>query len=372
MTEPKKTPLHSVHKALGARMVSFAGFEMPVSYTGIIEEHQAVRERVGIFDVSHMGEFDVSGPGTYDFLDHTVTNDCSKLTDGGVLYTVMCREDGTTIDDLLVARISEDRAMLVVNAANIDKDFKHLQSLLPNKGVSLTNRSDDYGLLAVQGPASRELIKTCDSFAPVQGELEELPYYRFIRFSAGGDDIIVSRTGYTGEIGFEIFVPAPRAEKYWKEIVEAGKRFGISPVGLAARDTLRFEASYCLYGHELDDETTPLEAGLKWVVKLKKRNEFVGRDALAAELANGSPRRLVGLELAGRHIARHDYPVMQADEVVGRVTSGTFSPTLGQSLCMAYIDSDRLGGEQVYSVQVRKNQVGARVIPLPFYSSRAK
>ena len=372
MTETQKTPLHAVHTALGARMVPFAGFELPVSYTGIIEEHRAVRERVGIFDVSHMGEFDVSGPGTFDFLNRSVTNDCSKLADNAVLYTVMCREDGKTIDDLLVARISEDRALLVVNASNVEKDLKHLQSLLPKEGVSLSDRSDAYGLLAVQGPDSRELMKTCESFAPVRDRLDELAYYRLIRFETGGDEVVVSRTGYTGEVGFEVFVPAARTEDFWNEIVETGQKFEISPVGLAARDTLRFEAAYCLYGHELDDETTPLEAGLSWVVKLKKRNGFVGRDALAAEKENGSRKKLVGLELEGRNIARQDFPVLQVEEVVGRVTSGTFSPTLGKSLCMAYIDADRIGDDQSYSIQVRKKHVGARVVPLPFYNSRAK
>jgi aminomethyltransferase len=372
MTEQKKTPLHAVHTALGARMVPFAGFEMPISYTGIIEEHLAVRERVGIFDVSHMGEFDVSGPGTFDYLNRAVTNDCGKLDDNGVLYSVMCREDGTTIDDLLVARISEERALLVVNASNIQKDFKHLQSLLPKEGVSLSDRSDAYGLLAIQGPQSRELMKLCEWFAPVRERLDKLDYYNLICFEQEGEEVVVSRTGYTGEVGFEVFVPAAHTEKLWNEITETGQKFGISPVGLAARDTLRFEAAYCLYGHELDDETTPLEAGLRWVVKLKKRDGFVGRDALAEEKEKGSRKKLVGLELEGRNIARQDFPVMQAEEVVGRVTSGTFSPTLGKSLCMAYIDADRIGDDQSYSVQVRKKYVGARVVSIPFYSSRAK
>lgn len=372
MTEFKKTPLHDVHVAMGARMVTFAGFEMPVSYTGIIEEHAAVRERVGVFDVSHMGEFIVSGPGTFDYLNRVVTNDCRKLPADGVLYTVMCRDDGTAVDDLLVARIADDRAMVVVNAANIEKDLRYMKSLLPADGVELFDRSDAYGLVAVQGPASRDLLKSCPMFAPVKERLDEVAYYRYLGFEADGDEVIVSRTGYTGELGFEIFVAAEKALAVWNQITEYGREFGLLPVGLAARDTLRFEAAFCLYGHELDDETSPLEAGLKWVVKLKKPGGFVGREALLAEKENGSKKKLTGLELEGKNIARQGYPVMSGQEVVGKVTSGTFSPTLQKSLCMAYVDADRLGDDRTYSVQVRKKLIAARVTPLPFYPSRAK
>ena len=372
MTKLKKTPLYDVHTSLGARMVSFAGFEMPVSYKGIIEEHAAVRERVGIFDVSHMGEFIVSGPGTLEYLDRVVTNNCSKLQADGVLYTAMCRENGTVVDDLLVMRLADDRALVVVNAANIDKDYQHMASLLPADGVVLDNRSDYYALLAVQGPRSRELLGSCATWEPVKERLEALAYYRHFRFGDGRDEVIVSRTGYTGELGYEIFIPAARARAVWDEVMSKGAEFGLSPVGLAARDTLRFEASFCLYGNELDDETTPLEAGLKWVVKFKKPGGFVGKEALLSEDASGPKKTLVGLELEGKNIARHGYPVMSGNEVVGKVTSGTFSPTLAKSLCMAYVDSDRLGDEKAYTVQIRKKQVGARVTPLPFYASRAR
>lgn len=372
MTEPKKTPLYDVHNSLGARMVSFAGFEMPVSYTGIIEEHAAVRDRVGIFDVSHMGEFIVSGPGAFEYLDRVVTNNCGKLAADGVLYTVMCRENGTVVDDLLVSRLAADRALVVANAANIDRDYRHMQSLLPADGVVLENKSDEYALLAVQGPDSRNLLASCATFAPVKDRLDQVAYYCYIRFDEGGDDIIVSRTGYTGELGFEIFLPAARARAVWEDIASNGAGFGLSPVGLAARDTLRFEASFCLYGNELDDETTPLEAGLEWVVKFKKPVGFVGKEALMAGREVGPDKTLVGLELEGKNIARHGYPVMSGDEVVGRVTSGTFSPTLAKSLCMAYVDSDRLGRDKDYTIQIRKKQVGTRITPLPFYASRAR
>jgi aminomethyltransferase len=353
-------------------MVTFAGFEMPVSYKGIMEEHQAVRERVGIFDVSHMGEFIVSGPEALDYLNLLVTNNCKKLPEDGVLYTVMCRDDGTVVDDLLVTRLAEDRALIVVNAANIDKDFKHMKALLPeNGGVELVNASNDYALLAVQGPKSTDLLKSCPTFASIKDRFENVAYYRFVRFESEGDELIVSRTGYTGERGFEIFIPPRRAVNLWDEITGRGAEFGLMHVGLAARDTLRFEASFALYGHELDDETTPLEAGLGWVVKFKK-GEFRGRDALIAEKENGSKRGLVGLELEGKNIARQGCPVMQGNEVVGKVTSGTFTPTLKKSLCMAYVDEDRLGEDQKYEVQIRKSSITAHQTPLPFYASRAR
>jgi aminomethyltransferase len=371
MTNLKKTPLFDTHAALGAKIVPFAGFEMPVSYAGILEEHRAVREHVGLFDVSHMGEFFVSGPGTFDYLNRVATNNCKKLPPDGVLYSVMCRKDGTVVDDLLVTRLGEDSAFLVVNASNIDKDFAHMQSLLPAEGVTLENRSDDIGLLAVQGPDSRELLKSCPLFATIKESLDEMGYYRYRRLEDNGDVFYISRTGYTGEVGFEIFAPASRTAALWDEIAGHGKKFGLSPVGLAARDTLRFEAAFCLYGHELDDETSPLEAGLNWVVKFKKPGGFEGFDTLIAENENGSRKKLVGLELEGRNIARQGYAVMSGNEVVGKVTSGTFSPTLEKSLCMAYIDADRLDSDS-FDVQVRKKAVKSVLTPLPFYASRAR
>jgi len=319
-----------------------------------------------------MGEFVVAGPGAFDYLNRAITNDCGKLPDDGTLYTVMCREDGTAVDDLLITRIADDQVLVVVNASNIEKDYAHMKALLPSEGVELFDRSDEYGLLAVQGPKSRDLLKSCALFSPVHDRIDDLGYYRYLRFQADGHDIIVSRTGYTGELGFELFVPAAGARHVWNEIVDTGGEFGLSPVGLAARDTLRFEAAFCLYGHELDDATTPLEAGLKWVVKLKKHGGFVGRDALLAEKKDGSRKKLVGFEIEGRNIARQDYPVMLNGDVVGTVTSGTFSPTLEKSLCMAYIDADRLDDRQSYSIQARKKLVGARVVALPFYASRAR
>jgi aminomethyltransferase len=372
MTTLKRTPLHDAHVAAGAKMVPFAGFEMPVSYTGLIDEHTAVRERVGLFDVSHMGEFIVSGPDTWKYLDHVVTNDCSRLPPDGVLYTVMCRENGTVVDDLLVSRVADDRALVVVNASNIEKDFDHMKwaaSGLSRSRVELHNASDEWALIAVQGPKAREVMKAAPMLAPVRDRIDAIPYYRWTAFDAGAERIIVSRTGYTGEIGFEVFVSPAHARALWDQLMEAGKAWGVAPAGLGARDTLRFEASLCLYGHELDDQTTPLEAGLHWLVKLGK-GDFIGRSALVREKERGSKRKLVGFELDGRNIARQGYAIMRGDAMVGKVTSGTFAPTLKKSLCMAFVDADSV--EAKLSVQVRAHTVPASRVPIPFYASRAR
>ncbi len=349
-------------------MVPFAGFEMPVSYAGVIEEHTAVRERVGLFDVSHMGEFIVSGPDTWRYLDRVVTNDCSRLTADGILYTVMCRQDGTVVDDLLVTRIADDRALIVVNASNIDKDFAHMKGLVSGR-VELRNDSDAWALIAVQGPRAHDTVKATPMLAPVRDEIDGVLYYRWRAFGEGADRIIVSRTGYTGERGFEIFVRPGRALELWTQLMAAGEGSGIAPAGLGARDTLRFEAAMCLYGHELDDETTPLEAGLNWLVKLNK-DDFVGRDVLVRQKEQGVPKTLVGFELEGRAIARQGYAVMRGESVVGKVTSGTYSPTLKKSLCMAYVDADSAGAD--LAIQVRTQAVPAARVALPFYRSRAR
>jgi aminomethyltransferase len=372
MTTHKRTPLYEAHVAAGAKMVPFAGFDMPVSYKGLIEEHNTVRERVGLFDVSHMGEFIVSGPDTWAYLDRVVTNDCSKLPPDGVLYTVMCRDDGTVVDDLLVSRMGDDRALIVVNASNIDKDFDHMKwaaSAHARSRLELHNVSDEWALIAVQGPKTREVMKATPTLAPVKDQIDDVAYYRWRAFDSADGKFIVSRTGYTGELGFEIFVPPSRARELWDQLMEAGKPFGIAPAGLGARDTLRFEASLCLYGHELDDETTPLEAGLQWLVKLAK-GDFIGRNALVHEKEKGLKKKLMGFELDGRNIARQGYAIMRGDAMVGKVTSGTYAPTLKKSLCMAYVDADSV--EVDLSVQVRAHSVSAARVPIPFYPSRAR
>ncbi len=370
MSPTKKTPLSHIHESLGAKMVEFAGYLMPVSYGSIIEEHRAVRERAGIFDVSHMGEFLVVGPRAREFVNEVITNDCSKLDAGSLQYTAMCRENGTTVDDLLVFVLSEDRVLVVVNAANIDKDFRHVTSFCTD-GVRVENASDAWALLAVQGPMSRDVLKACPLFESVRKQIDETPYYRGFGFEYGGDDVLVSRTGYTGELGFEVFTPPKHAASFWEAIVAAGSPFGILPIGLGARDTLRFEASYCLYGHELDDETSPLEAGLGWVVKLNKTS-FRGIDALRREKETGSKRTLVGLELVGKSIARPGYRVLKDGKDVGKVTSGGFSPTLQKSLCMASIERSAKDENARYKIIVRDKEVPAAMTPIPFYKSRAK
>ena len=370
MSDPKKTPIYEIHKAAGAKLVEFAGFLMPVTYGSIIEEHRAVRERVGIFDVSHMGEFVVTGPRAKEFVNEIITNDCSKLAPGAVQYSVMCRENGTAVDDLLVFAVDEERVILVVNASNIDKDFAHVLTF-PRDGVKVENASDSYALLAVQGPRSRDVLKACPIFRGVGREIDETPYYKGFGFRHEGWEILVTRTGYTGELGFEVFTPADLGARFWDAIVDAGKPFGLQPIGLGARDTLRFEASYCLYGHEIDDETSPLEAGLGWVVKLAKPS-FRGAGALRKEKETGSKRTLVGFELEGKNIARPGYGVVMNGVSIGKVTSGAFSPTLEKSLCMALIARQAKDEDARYAVVVRDKQVAARMTPLPFYKSRAK
>jgi len=370
MTDTKKTPLYETHRSLGAKIVDFAGFQMPVVYGSIIGEHRAVRECVGLFDVSHMGEFIVTGKGARQFVNGLITNDCMGLRPGDLQYTVMCRENGTVVDDLLINILAEDRLLLVVNASNIEKDLAHVTAF-PRDGVEVTNVSDDIALIAVQGPRTKDTLMACEFFVDVRDELDRLSYYGGFSFEHRGGEVLVSRTGYTGELGYEIFLPAGQAVALWDDITDTGASCGIAPVGLGARDTLRFEASYCLYGHELDDDTSPLEAGLGWVVKLDK-DRFVGLEALREEKANGSKRMLVGLQLAGKRIARQGYKIVKDGEEIGRVTSGTFSPTLQKSLCMASIETQAKQRDESYGVEIRGAVEPAALTRLPFYKSRAK
>ena len=366
----KQTPLTPVHESLGARMVPFAGFRMPVSYSSILGEHRAVREQAGLFDVSHMGEIMITGPEVRNFLNRIVTNNCSKIEPGCVQYTVMCRENGTVVDDLLISVIAPSKVMLVVNAVNREKDFEHILAYC-EPDIQIEDVSENYSLLAVQGPRSREVLTSCPVFAPVSEQLSAVQYYRFFSFDHDGSEITVSRTGYTGELGFEVFVPPAIASSVWMAILEAGQPFGLVPVGLAARDTLRFEPSFCLYGQEMDDDTSPLQAGLGWVVKLTKE-WFVGKQALVEEKKNGSPKTLIGLEIEGRVIARQGFEVTAESQPVGRVTSGSFAPTLKKSCCMAFIKTEALENTDRFAVEVRGKPVTARRVPLPFYKSRAR
>jgi aminomethyltransferase len=365
----KKTPMYESHVALGGRMVEFAGFLMPVSFEGIVAEHERVRTQVGLFDVSHMGEIEITGSGATAFGDYIVTNNVARLAPGQICYTVACNERGTVLDDLLVYKFSQDRILLVVNAVNTDKIAGHL-GRLDSGGSAITNRTSDIGQIAVQGPRSLELLLACDFCAPVRDELPHVGYYRFLAFEHSGDEVILSRTGYTGERGYEIYVPAARALEVWSELLAAGAEFGVGPIGLGARDTLRFEASYCLYGHELDEETSPLEAGLSWVVKFMK-GDYIGREALEAEKERGPARRLAGFEIVGRGIARQGMVVQYGGDFAGTVTSGTFAPSLRRSLAMALVSDNVPQKGEGFAIDIRGKQVPARSAALPFYRNRS-
>jgi aminomethyltransferase len=351
---PHRTPLYEEHKKLGARLVDFSGWEMPVQYQGIKTEHQAVRERVGLFDVSHMGEAVFRGPDAEEAVQRLVTRDVSRLAEGQAGYAAVCYEDGGTVDDVLVYRRPGD-FLVVVNAANREKDLDHFRENTKDLDVEVADESDDWALLALQGPKADKLLQNLTD-ADVSG----LKYYRFVEGEAAGAKAMISRTGYTGEDGFEIYLPPDDAPRIWRELLEAGA----TPAGLGARDTLRLEAGMCLYGNELDPETTPLEAGIGFAVHLDKEQEFIGQDALRKEKEEGLRKKLVGFEVEGRGIARHAHPVKVEDKTVGRVTSGTLSPTLNKAIGLALISP---GVEDRFEVVIRERPVEAHTVQLPFY-----
>jgi aminomethyltransferase len=350
----RRTPLYEEHRALGARLVDFAGWEMPVRYAGIKAEHEAVRNEVGLFDVSHMGEVVFRGPEAEEAVQRLVTRDVSRLAVGQAGYAAVCYEDGGTVDDVLVYRRARD-FLIVVNASNREKDVEHFRSHTGDLDVDIIDESDDWGLLALQGPRAAELLQ-----ALTQTDLLGIRYYRFVEGELGISPVVLSRTGYTGEDGFEIFARPEDAPAIWRRLIEAGA----VPVGLGARDTLRLEAGMCLYGNELDAETTPLEAGIGFAVHLDKEQEFVGQEALLKEKEEGLRKRLVGFKVEGRGIARHDYPVMVGGEPVGLVTSGTQSPTLDEAIGLALVAPEV---EDRFEVVIRDRPVPARAVPLPFY-----
>ncbi len=366
----QRTPLYETHRALGAKMMPFGGFEMPVQYAGILEEHRAVRQAAGLFDVSHMGEVLVRGAGALDFVQHLVTNDAATLYDGRALYTVMCNEHGGAVDDLLVYRLAEESYLLVINASNIDKDVAHMRSVHERGGFDCTveDVSEHIGLLALQGPKAFAVI----------AEVTDLPvadveYYHFMRPAPGAflgcDKIILSHTGYTGERGLEIYCEAEKLEDVWNALMEAGEKHGLQPAGLGARDTLRLEAGYCLYGHELTDKTTPLEAGLGWVTKLGK-DAFVGRGTLAAQKEQGVTRKLVGFVMQERGIPRQGYPLVDAEGApIGEVTSGSQSPTLGEGIGLGYVPNEErfTAPGSALGVSVRGRILPAIVTKPPFH-----
>jgi len=358
----RRTPLHDEHVRLGGKIVPFAGFEMPVQYAGgITAEHRAVREAVGLFDVSHMGEFILRGPDALDLVQRITINDAEKVEVGQAQYSAMCLENGGIVDDLLVYRYA-DRFMLVVNASNLEKDWAWVKEHAKGLDVELEDASDATALLALQGPKAREVLRPLVDF-----DLDAVAYYRFTTGKVGGIPATIAGTGYTGEDGFELYVAADHAVRVWKALLQAGKGVGITPTGLGARDSLRLEMGYALYGNELDTEHTPLEAGLGWITKLDK-GDFVGRDALLAQKKEGMRRRLVGLTLGERAFPRHGYPIVTADGPVGVVTSGTSSPSLGIGIAMGYVPS--LLGAPGTRVQVdaRGRTLEAVVTRPPFYT----
>jgi aminomethyltransferase len=367
--ELKKTPLYEAHVEAGGKIVPFAGFLMPVSFEGIVAEHARVRTAVGLFDVSHMGEISITGPAAAAFTDRVVTNSVASLAARQICYTVACNERGTVLDDLLVYKFSDERILLVVNAVNVEKIFRHLQGLMA-PGVDIRDLTAATGQIAVQGPRSRELLMKCEIAKPVRDELASLKYYRFLSYERGGEEIILSRTGYTGELGYEIYLPAARTMDVWRELLAAGADLGAGPIGLGARDTLRFEPCFCLYGHELDEETSPLEAGLSWLVKLGK-DDFLGKAALVREKERGVARTLVGFELMGRQIARQGFSILRKGSAIGKVTSGTFAPTLRKSLALALVSSEAKPDGGGFAIDVRGKAVEAKMVTVPFYKSRS-
>lgn len=366
-TELKKTPLHKTHVALGARMMGFGGYDMPVQYSSIKEEHIAVRQTAGIFDVSHMGEVIVRGPSAFDFVQNLVTNDASRLYDGRAMYSAMCTPSGGIVDDLLVYRMSEQEYMLVINASNIEKDVAWMHENNPMK-ADLEDISDTIALFALQGPNAASIAKQI-----VQDDFSDLKYYHFRNLEDffGCERAILSHTGYTGEKGFEIYCDADRASEIWEALMAAGKDYGLIPAGLGARDTLRIEAGYCLYGNDISDDTNPYEAGLGWITKPDK-GEFVGRDALLDIKANGPDRKLVGFVMEERGIPRKDYDILNAvGDPIGTVTSGSQSPLLNCGIGMGYVpnESEYTAIDSKLGIAIRGRSIKARVKKPPFHKS---
>ena len=358
----KKTPLAETHVSHGARMVDFGGWLMPVQYKGLMEEHQAVRTKVGLFDVSHMGEARVTGEGSEAFLNYLTVNDVTAIEDGQAQYTVMVNDAGCVIDDLLIYRFSPQEYLLVINASTQEKDLAWIRKQAQGHPVTITNESDLTGQIAIQGPLAQEVLGTLVSF-----DLEELSYYRFRQTEVAGIPALVSRTGYTGEDGFECYVAAEKTAELWQRLMEAGGPHGIQPAGLGARDTLRLEARMHLYGNDMDETTTVLEAGLGWVTKLKKPCDFIGKDALIRQKKEKLTRKLIGFQMIDRGIARHGYPVVEQDKEIGRVTSGSHSPSLKKSIGLAYVPRHLSKPGTEISIQIRNRAVSAVVVKGPFY-----
>ncbi|HVP37456.1 MAG TPA: glycine cleavage system aminomethyltransferase GcvT [Terriglobales bacterium] len=359
MSEPKKTPFYQIHLINNAKMVEFAGYWMPIQFKGIMDEHRKVRSSVGLFDITHMGEFEVKGKDALAFLQKTTTNDVSKLSEYQVQYSSMCYDDGGIVDDLLVYRLP-DRFYLVVNASNIEKDFNWLKSHLFGD-VKLENLSDQTALLAVQGPVAEKVMTKLTDV-----DLSKIKYYWAAKGKVAGKEILFSRTGYTGEDGFELYMPNEYGEHFWNAIMQAGKEFGIEPIGLGARDSLRLEMKYMLYGNDIDQTTNPLEAGLGWIVKLDK-GDYIGKEPTLKLQKEGLKRKLVAFELSDKAFPRQHYQIERNGKKIGEVTSGTFSPSLEKGIGLGYVDirSSELGSD--LEINIRGKDYKAKVIKPPFY-----
>ena len=356
----KRTALFDKHVSLGAKIVPFAGFEMPVQYSGVTEEHFAVREKAGMFDVSHMGQFFIEGPGSKELLQKVTTNNVDTLEDGKAQYSCLPNENGGIVDDLIVYKIADEKYFVVVNASNIDKDWDHI-SKYNTFGAKMTNASDDMSLIAIQGPKAIEILqKLTDT------QLADIPYYNFtIGTVADVQDVIISNTGYTGSGGFEIYFKNENAVKLWDALTESGEEFGMIPCGLASRDTLRLEKGFCLYGNDIDDTTSPIEAGLGWITKFDK--DFVSKEVFAKQKEEGITRKLVGFEMQEKAIPRHDYEVVDAEgNVIGKVTSGTMSPMKKIGVGLAYVAKPHFKlGSDIF-IRIRNKDIPAKVVKLPF------
>lgn len=358
----KNTPLKEIHEKLGAKMVPFAGYYMPVSYEGVNVEHETVRKGVGVFDVSHMGEFLISGPKALDLIQKVTSNDASNLTVGKAQYSCLPNEYGGIVDDLIVYKVKEEQYLLVVNASNIEKDWIHIFKYNEALGAEMRNISDNYSLLAIQGPKAIAAMQSLTSI-----DLASIKYYTFkIADFAGIEHVIISATGYTGSGGFEVYCKKEEVRQIWDKVFEAGAPFGIKPIGLAARDTLRLEMGYCLYGNDINDSTSPIEAGLGCITKFTK--DFVNSEVLERENNEGPKQKLIAFELDEKGIPRHDYAIVDATGMkIGTVTSGTMSPSLGKGIGLGYVPTELSGiGNKIY-IQIRKNNIPATVVKLPFF-----
>ncbi len=357
----KNTALTHIHEGLGAKMLPFAGYNMPILYEGVNAEHETVRNAVGVFDVSHMGEFILSGPNALALIQKVTSNDAATLTIGRAQYSCLPNNDGGIVDDLIIYKMKEDQYLLVVNASNIDKDWNWI-SAHNDLGVEMRNLSDEYSLLAIQGPKAVEAMQSLSSI-----DLSAIPYYHFeVADFAGIQNVIISATGYTGSGGFEIYCKNSEVEQIWNKVFEAGAAFDIKPIGLAARDTLRLEMGFCLYGNDINDTTSPLEAGLGWITKFNK--DFTNSENLKKQKETGVTKKLIAFELIDRGVPRHDYEIVNATgDVIGIVTSGTMSPSMNKGIGLGYVTTENSAIDSDLFIRIRKNDVLAKVVKLPFY-----